>query len=96
MNPIAAFTLYFCFLHSVRHSFSLMFELNKNIKKGFVLFFKKALPLTIITSLVFLITLFFLNNYNELNKSIYMVIFIGLASLTFPHILLEYLIEKNE
>jgi len=25
-----------------------------------------------------------------------MVIFIGLASLTFPHILLEYLIEKNE
>ena len=24
------------------------------------------------------------------------VIFIGLASLTFPHILLEYLIEKNE
>ena len=96
LNPIAAFTLYFCFLHSVRHSFSLMFELNKNIKKGFVLFFKKALPLTIITSLVFLITLFFLNNYNELNKSIYMVIFIGLASLTFPHILLEYLIEKNE
>jgi len=24
------------------------------------------------------------------------VIFIGLASLTFPHILLEYLLEKNE
>ena len=24
------------------------------------------------------------------------VIFFGLASLTFPHILLEYLIEKNE
>jgi len=33
---------------------------------------------------------------NELNDSIYKVIFIGLASLTFPHILLEYLIEKNE
>ena len=24
------------------------------------------------------------------------IIFIGLASLTFPHILLEYLLEKNE
>jgi len=24
------------------------------------------------------------------------VIFIGLASLTFPHILLEYFLEKNE
>ena len=34
-------------------------------------------------------------NHNELNDSIYKIIFIGLASLTFPHILLEYLLEKN-
>ena len=34
-------------------------------------------------------------NNNELNDSIYKIIFIGLASLTFPHILLEYLLEKN-
>ena len=96
LNPILAFTIYFCFLHSIRHSLSLMFKLNKNIKKGLFLFFKKALPLTIITASVSLLCLFFLNNYNELNESIYKVIFIGLASLTFPHILLEYLIEKNE
>ena len=56
-HPLIAFTIYFCFLHSVRHSFKLA---------------------------------------NELNEAIYKVIFIGLASLTFPHILLEYLIEKNE
>jgi len=31
-----------------------------------------------------------------MNDAILMVIFIGLASLTFPHILLEYLLEKNE
>ena len=36
------------------------------------------------------------HNFFELNNAIYKVIFIGLASLTFPHILLEYLIEKNE
>ena len=96
LNPILAFTVYFCFLHSVRHSLSLMLLLNKNIKKGFVLFFKKALPLTLITAVVSLLCLFFLKNFNELNESIYKVIFIGLASLTFPHILLEYLIEKNE
>ena len=29
-------------------------------------------------------------------KSILKIIFIGLASLTFPHILLEYVLEKNE
>jgi hypothetical protein len=28
--------------------------------------------------------------------TVFKVIFIGLASLTFPHILLEYLLEKNE
>jgi len=95
LNPVLAFTLYFCFLHSIRHSVSLMQKINKDINKSFPIFFKKALPLTIITIIGYFFALYFLNNYNELNDSIYKVIFIGLASLTFPHILLEYLLEKN-
>ena len=95
LNPILAFTIYFFFLHSVKHSLTLMFQLHKNIKKGFIFFVKKALPLTIITALAYLFSLYILSNYSELNESIYKVIFIGLASLTFPHILLEYLIEKK-
>tara|TARA_B110000438_G_scaffold232902_1_gene228761 strand:+ start:31 stop:993 length:963 start_codon:yes stop_codon:yes gene_type:complete len=95
LNPIIAFTIYFCFLHSMRHSLSLMLQLNKNIKKGFLLFVKKALPLTVITALVYLLSINLLYNYYELNESVYKAIFIGLASLTFPHILLEYLIEKK-
>ena len=96
-HPLIAFTLYFCFLHSIRHSISLMHELNKkDLKKGFYLFLKKAAPLTIITALLFILGIFFLNNYYTLQASILKVIFIGLASLTFPHILLEYLLEKNE
>ena len=95
LNPLLAFTIYFCFLHSIRHSLSLMLQLNKNIKKSFFLFIKKALPLSLITAFIYLLFLYFLNNYYELNESIYKIIFIGLASLTFPHILLEYLIEKN-
>ena len=96
LNPIIAFTIYFCFLHSIRHSISLIKDINRNIKKGFPIFLKKAMPLTIITALAYLFSLFFLNNYYEFNEAVYKVIFIGLASLTFPHILLEYLIEKNE
>ena len=57
---------------------------------------KKAFPLTLITIILFLIAVFFLNKYYLLDSAILKVIFIGLASLTFPHILLEYLIEKNE
>ena len=97
LSPILAFTVYFCFLHSVRHSFKLSNELNKkNFVKGIKEFIIKAIPLTILTAIMFLISLLFLKNYYILDSAISKVIFIGLASLTFPHILLEYLIEKNE
>ena len=92
-SPLVAFTLYFCFLHSIRHSISLMLEMKISSK----IFFKKALPLTFITTVIFIGSGWAttLNNYS-LDSAILKVIFIGLASLTFPHILLEYLIEKNE
>tara|TARA_B110001452_G_scaffold102768_1_gene85291 strand:+ start:74 stop:973 length:900 start_codon:yes stop_codon:yes gene_type:complete len=96
-TPLVAFTIYFCFLHSTRHSLTLMRELNnKNISKGFNDFIKKVLPLTLVTAMLFLISVYFLTNYYVLDDAILKVIFIGLASLTFPHILLEYLLEKNE
>ena len=96
-SPLVAFTIYFCFLHSVRHSISLMSELDKNnLMNGFKIFIKKAMPLTILTAIFCLIGLYLLNNTYNFNSSILKVIFIGLASLTFPHILLEYLVEKNE
>jgi len=96
-EPLLAFTIYFCFLHSIRHSLSLIKEMNnKSLKKGSIIFLKKALPLTAVTAFGFLISVFLLNEYYLLNLAIIKVIFIGLASLTFPHILLEYLLEKNE
>jgi beta-carotene 15,15'-dioxygenase len=93
-NPLIAFTIYFCFLHSVRHSASLITELRINLSS----FIKKTLPLTIITACFFLIGLYVLTGFQsiDVDSSIIAVIFIGLASLTFPHILLEYLLEKNE
>ena len=96
LTPILAFTIYFCFLHSIRHSISLIFELDNSFKTGINKFIKKAIPLTFVTGLIFLLAIYFLNNFYKLDEAIYKVIFIGLASLTFPHILLEYLIEKNE
>ena len=96
-SPLVAFTIYFCFLHSVRHSFGLIYEINnKNFKNGFKKFLKKALPLTLVTAILFVVSVYILTNYYVLDDAILKVIFMGLASLTFPHILLEYLIEKNE
>ena len=96
-SPLIAFTIYFCFLHSIRHSISLITELDQeSLKNGLLVFIKKATPLTILTGIFCLIGLYFLNNNYNLDSAILKLIFIGLASLTFPHILLEYLIEKNE
>ena len=96
-SPLVAFTVYFCFLHSIRHSISLMSELDKNdLGNGLKVFIKKALPLTILTAFFCFFGLYLLNNSYNFDSSVLKIIFIGLASLTFPHILLEYLIEKNE
>jgi Brp/Blh family beta-carotene 15,15'-monooxygenase len=96
-SPLVAFTIYFCFLHSVRHSFGLIYEINKKkFKNGLKKFLKRALPLTLVTAMLFIFGVYILRNYYVLDDAIMKVIFIGLASLTFPHILLEYLIEKNE
>ena len=97
LSPLVAFTIYFCFLHSIRHSITLAVELDQNsITNGFGLFIKKALPLTILTGVFSFIALYLLSNSYDLYSSILKIIFIGLASLTFPHILLEYFLEKNE
>ena len=69
---------------------------NDNLTNGLKIFTKKALPLTILTAIFCFFGLYLLNNTYSLDSSILKIIFIGLASLTFPHILLEYLIEKNE
>ena len=96
LTPVLAFTIYFCFLHSIRHSITLIFKLDKYFKSGFKKFIKKAVPLTFVTGVIFVMAVYFLSSFYKLDEAIYKVIFIGLASLTFPHILLEYLLEKNE
>jgi hypothetical protein len=67
---------------------------TKNSLKVFLI---KSFPLTLITALLFIISVYLLYSFERfLVGPIILVTFVGLASLTFPHILLEYLIEKNE
>ena len=62
LTPVLAFTIYFCFLHSIRHSITLIFELDKSFKSGLKKFISKAVPLTFITGVMFLCAIYFLNN----------------------------------
>lgn len=92
---ILAFTMYFCFMHSTKHILSLSMELDtNNVIDGIKKFMKKAWPLTIITFGISLIMLFYLSRDFSVDKSILKIIFIGLASLTLPHIILEYIYGK--
>ena len=97
LSPLVAFTIYFCFLHSVRHSITLIYEIDgQNLSNGIKKFIKKALPLTILTIILALIGLYLLNNNYDLHSSILKIIFIGFASLTFPPILLESFLSTYE
>ena len=83
LSPVLAFTLYFCFLHSIRHSITLIFELDKSFKSGLKKFISKAIPLTFVTGIIFFLFIYSLNNFYKLDEAIYKVIFIGLCHLLF-------------
>ena len=63
LSPLIAFTIYFCFLHSIRHSITLIYEIDKNdLNNGLKVFVKKSLPLTALTEIFCLIGIYLLNN----------------------------------
>jgi hypothetical protein len=63
--------------------------------KGFPIFVRKIIPLTVITAIMYLIVFYFISEKFSIDESIVKIIFVGLASLTFPHILLEFMVEKK-
>ena len=94
---ILAFTIYFCFMHSSKHILSLSHELDpKNLTQGIKKFMVLSLPLTVTTFLIAVIMLFYLSNDFSISNAMLKIIFIGLASLTLPHIMLEYIYGRTK
>ena len=68
-NPLIAFTVYFCFLHSIRHIISIAYDLDtENFNNGIKIFIKKALPLTIVTILLYILAIIILSFSYGLNE----------------------------
>ena len=63
-------------------------------KKWIKIIYHKSYTLTLLTVIFAFLSIYFLDQ--NINKNIIQVIFIGLASLTLPHILIEILDRKNE
>jgi Brp/Blh family beta-carotene 15,15'-monooxygenase len=81
VEPLCAFTIYFCFMHSARHILRAKFYFDD--------YSSKALLLTLIVPTV--IVVIFCSLYfqilpsGNLNENLIKVTFIALAALTFPH-----------
>jgi Brp/Blh family beta-carotene 15,15'-monooxygenase len=86
-EPLISFFIYFCFLHSTRH---LICEKN-NLKLSGIQLILKTLPITIITIIFFVISMFYVRNSYNFDFG---HIVIGLSSLTISHILLINFTKK--
>ena len=94
-SPFIAFTLYFCFLHSPRHYYNSIRDLKENLDFSSINKINKdIIYLTLVTVSMFIVSFIFLYYKYPLNDSIYMASIIGLASLTFPHIIVEFIDDK--
>ncbi len=93
-STITAFTLYFCFIHSLKNIIIISSQLNTNVYLGFKIFLLKSLPITTLTFLILLASLYVFSNLETLEEVIQKIVFIGLASLTLPHIVLHYFIDR--
>ena len=86
-DPLLSFAIYFCFFHTYKHLKHLIKNINLNLKnRKFVIY--STLIFTGISWVGGLGIVYFLVQNLSLYESIIKVIFIGLAALTLPHMLL--------
>ena len=94
LPPLLAFAFYFCFVHSIRHFKSIYSTLNDGLSN------KRIYWLTFLFSIITWIVgglLLALNQGSiEIETQLLRIIFIGLAALTVPHmILIDGLVKPN-
>ena len=94
-DPILSFSIYFCFFHTYKH----LKHLIKNVylhlsNKKFVIY--TTLIFTLISWIFGIIIVLYLVQNFTLYESILKVIFIGLAALTLPHMILVDLVYRRK
>ncbi len=98
--PLVAFAMFFSFLHANQHMLSLAqyFYPNATTSNAYWRAFKLSLPLTFVAILVAAMAWFFtpLGHATNATESVAQIIFIGLATLTMPHMLLVALWSKQQ
>ena len=84
--PLLAFAIYFCFIHSYNHVKRIIPALKKRQTDKSI--YKMFLFFTSLSWFIGIFALFLLIQGNSFSDSILRLTFIGLAALTFPHMIL--------
>ena len=95
LHPLLAFAIYFCFIHTINHFMRIIPSLKKRIPRSKII---KLFSLFTFTSWAIGIIIFnlFRDSYGDL-ELVYRIIFIGLAALTVPHmILIDFYFRPKE
>lgn len=94
LPPLVGFVVYFVGWHSVRHTLTWVVRLEpSNPKRGFMRFARLALPLTVATAMLGALAWTLLPG--SMNERALQVVFVGLAALTIPHVMLEVAVESS-
>ena len=91
LHPIYYFISYFCFFHSIKNFQETINELKENRNKTILL-----LILNTVLTIIFGLILFFYFLEGTMVKKLTGITFIGLASLTVPHMLLRVIINNKK
>ena len=93
-DPLLSFAIYFCFFHTYKHLKHLIKNIYLNLKnKKFVIY--STLFFTFISWIGGLGIIYYLVQDLSLYESMLKVIFIGLAALTLPHMLLVDVVYRR-
>lgn len=89
LPPLLAFAVYFCLWHSPRHSLLVIADADdRDLTSGIRRFALGALPLTALTLAAGIIAWLLLRDAFGSAAAVLQVVFIGLAALTVPHVIL--------
>lgn len=95
LKPFAAFLIYFCFLHSIRHILQVLVEMNRLFNLDSVKWLiVEAIPATVVTLSALAICYLALEREVIDVSAMLNLFFISLAALTFPHMILVETVKK--
>lgn len=90
--PLIYFTVYFCLLHSPRHLRATLRQAEPQARTGLLV---SAAAYTLITVVIAAVVAVFLMPGGNLSQLVLQLVFIGLAALTVPHMLLIVLVRSR-